>query len=454
MNDLVVSINKNTLKVTAIINNNLISLSTGLPSDVVHDSKITDAGKLSEAIDSLLAEDIKFSRKKLTLTFVVEPQDIHLSFVTVNKNGTDFEEQIVTDLKNKLGDTVLENMYFSYEKIAPFVYQVIAIEKQQLETYFLISNTLKISLKSVLPWVLLIPKYVNTNDSSIFISKSEDDQVVALSDLGGIYFTGVYQNEKSTEELQKLVQDLSVYKRSKPIDIIYTLNYESFSLANGYNVRHVDVPNLGEVQPGFEINILTNYMLDFSQDMLSSHFNLLNLIPLPVVEKKNVSLVQIGSGLGAVVLVGLLFGGFMYLRNSGNPPSETAGEATSVLSSVDEPEQTTASSENEKSSEEPAPELKKEELKVRVENGSGINGIAARTQTLLEKLGYVVPEIDTAAQNEDTTVLRFKPDKVQYKDLLLEDMKESYPDIKVAENLEETAEYDLLIIVGTNVALE
>jgi len=264
MNDLVVSINKNTLKVTAIINNNLISLSTGLPSDVVHDSKITDAGKLSEAIDSLLAEDIKFSRKKLTLTFVVEPQDIHLSFVTVNKNGTDFEEQIVTDLKNKLGDTVLENMYFSYEKIAPFVYQVIAIEKQQLETYFLISNTLKISLKSVLPWVLLIPKYVNTNDSSIFISKSEDDQVVALSDLGGIYFTGVYQNEKSTEELQKLVQDLSVYKRSKPIDIIYTLNYESFSLANGYNVRHVDVPNLGEVQPGFEINILTNYMLDFS----------------------------------------------------------------------------------------------------------------------------------------------------------------------------------------------
>ncbi|OGC78052.1 hypothetical protein A2619_03160 [candidate division WWE3 bacterium RIFOXYD1_FULL_39_9] len=449
MNDLVVSINKNVLKLTAIINDSLQSFSIETPKDSINDSKIVNVEQAAELLGKFISDSIKVTKKKFSLSFIVEPQDVFLSFVTVNKNGTEIEEQIVNEFKTKLRGENLEDMYFSYEKIAPFVYQVAAIKKEVLETYIQLSNILGIPLKAVIPWVLLLPKYVNTNDSAIFISKTEDDQVVALSELGGIYFTGVYEVEKNTEELQKLVQELSVYKRAKPIDIIYTLNYETFSLAMGYSVRPVDVPNLGEVQPGFEINILANYMLDFAPDLINSQTNLLTLIPVPVVEKKSLSLVQVGSAIGAFIIVGVLIGGFMYLKGvNGQPQPDLVADQTSVLSSVDEPTEATASEQV------VAPVLKKEELSIRVENGSGINGIAAKSKTSLEKFGYKVLEIDTAAQNEDTTVLRFKKSKIAYKDLLVADSKDIYPDAKVEDTLEETATYDLLIIVGTNVELE
>ena len=70
-----------------------------------------------------------------------------------------------------------------------------------------VSNFVGIGLK-VLSLALVLPKYENVNDPSIFVSKVDGDQVVALSELNGVFFAGSYK-EENTEELSALIKELS-----------------------------------------------------------------------------------------------------------------------------------------------------------------------------------------------------------------------------------------------------
>jgi hypothetical protein len=98
-------------------------------------------------------------------------------------------------------------------------------------------------------------------------------------------------------------------------------------------------------------------------------------------------------------------------------------------------------------------ELKREEIKIRVENGANINGAAGSTQEFLVGLGYDVVEIDTADAPIPDTIFRFKPGKTTFLDAVVEDTNEKIPSQVVEETLDEREEYDLLIILGSNITL-
>ena len=63
----------------------------------------------------------------------------------------------------------------------------------------------------------------------------------------------------------------------------------------------------------------------------------------------------------------------------------------------------------------------------------------------------MVLNIDTADSISESTQLVFKKEFVEeFKDLVMADMKDKFPNIEVKEDLSENEDYDLLIIVGTS----
>lgn len=459
MQEIVVSLNKNLLKVLTLEDETLMTTSSDMSIEVVNDSEIKDPTLFSRKLEELIQKISGKSKKNFRLTFIAEPQDVLLKYVTVNKTDEDVAEKIISDIKSKVEGINLDDMYFSYNKIAPFVYQFVGVKKEYLETLMAVSNTIQIPILGVIPWVLALPKYVNTNDACVFISNAQNEQVLALSELNGIYYTGVYDKEKSKEELEKLVSELAVYNREKPITKIYTLDNDDAKLDGNYEIIDIEIPTKDpEQSKGFSANLLVHYMVVFSENTLKTNLNLLNLLPLPAVDNKKLSLVQVGAGVGAVLLVGLFFAGMLFFSNKRNETEKSnlameTQEGTAVLSENIESNEATQSKQEQETSEQENT-LLRENLILRVENGSGINQMAAKTEDFLKELGYGVLEIDTADTIRDATLLKFKAEFIDYKDMLVKDMSEEFPEIVIEEDLADEEDYDALIIVGTTVELE
>ncbi|HPD74239.1 MAG TPA: LytR C-terminal domain-containing protein [Patescibacteria group bacterium] len=464
MQDLVVSINKNILKISTIDKEaQLKTAMLNVPKELVDDTRIIDPKGFSNLLEKSISQVSVLSKNKLGLNFVMEPQDIFLRYVTVSKNGQETGEQIISEIKAKDPDIKLDTLYFSYKKMAPFVYQFVGIRKEVMDNYLETSNALNIGLKSIIPWVLAFPKYENVNDPAIFVSKVDNDQVIALSELNGIFFAGTYKKEKTSEELTSLVKELSFYKRSSPIKCIFTFNCDSFTMPN-YEIKKIESPKFNgnfNLPEGFEINNIVNFLLDSDPTILGGQINVLNMLPLPVVERKGSALLVTGSVIGALLLlVGAYFGitslgnkkagNEQLAQNNTSQETQVLSETTSQEQPVQE-EQSQQGTENENPEKDPNVEVKRGNLKIRVENGAGVGGLAARTKEYLEGLGYTVLTIDTADSKVQPTVLQFKSTvQKEFENLVKEDIKTKFPEIEVKDNISEDSDYDLLITVGTS----
>ena len=464
MQDLVVSINKNILKISTIDKEaQLKTAMLNVPKELVDDTRIIDPKGFSNLLEKSISQVSVLSKNKLGLNFVMEPQDIFLRYVTVSKNGQETGEQIISEIKAKDPDIKLDTLYFSYKKMAPFVYQFVGIRKEVMDNYLETSNALNIGLKSIIPWVLAFPKYENVNDPAIFVSKVDNDQVIALSELNGIFFAGTYKKEKTSEELTSLVKELSFYKRSSPIKCIFTFNCDSFTMPN-YEIKKIESPKFNgnfNLPEGFEINNIVNFLLDSDPTILGGQINVLNMLPLPVVERKGSALLVTGSVIGALLLlVGVYFGitslgnkkagNEQLAQNNTSQETQVLSETTSQEQPVQE-EQPQQGTDNENPEKDPNVEVKRGNLKIRVENGAGVGGLAARTNEYLEGLGYTVLTIDTADSKVQPTVLQFKSTvQKEFENLVKEDIKNKFPEIEVKDNISEDSDYDLLITVGTS----
>jgi len=448
MQDLLVSINRNVIRLSTVDKDNLLRTTlVDVSKDVVDDTRVVDPGKLSASLNDLLPHISSLTKSRLSLNFVLEPQDVYIRFVTVPKKDTDLDARILVELRDKAKDIPIDDLYFSYKKIAPFVYQFIGVEKEILEKYIEVSNSLGIGLKSVVPWVLLLPKYEKVNEPAIFISMLGNRQTVALSELGGIFFAETYEKERKEEEIQALIKDLSFYKRSSPISRVFTLNCDYLTLMD-YEIKEVKMPEFhdeSEVTTGYEQNVLVNYFLDAEPEFLNSQLNALNFLPMPVVENKNFSLVAAGSFVAILLLLGGLFGGYLYLKDKNNIAKNNLAQDTTSNQVLSGSTKETTPSESEPQTKS---NLKRSDLTIRLENAASISGLAARTKEFLGKLGYNVVSIDTADTDVENTVFRFKKGKSIYTDLLKGDMEVSFPGISVKEDLSDSAECDLLITLG------
>ncbi len=448
MSGLVISLSYNILKLTLNDSSSIRSTSLKVSEDIVDDSRIIDPQLFAEVLGKAIQDFSLDKKNKPSLSFILEPQDTILHFITTNKKDGDTDEQLIRGIKDRLSGQTLEELYFSYQKIAPFVYQFAGVKRSVIDNILAVSAILGLELRSIVPWILLLPKLLGTNEPSIFITKDREGEIIALSELGGVYFCDTYEAEKRSLNLEKLVKDLSVYKRSVPINKIYTFEYSLGSLDPTYEVIPLVLPEqylAGEIKE-FEKNQLLSYISDFDSDLLNTQVNFIHMLPLPVVEKSNKALVYVGSGIAILmILVGSTF--FFVSRNSKISAGKIAmtNETPKVLSEADTNKETTQSTPST-----PVPVINKADIKIRVENGAGIEGMAARTKSFFTGLGYTVLSIGNSQKPiRNDTLISFKKGKTQYKDVLTRDMEKNYK-LTFDEDLVDSAEYDVLITVGTN----
>ena len=441
MRELLVSINLNNLKISYCGPEGCGGISSEISPEIVKGSQILDKERLTEDLISLSNEILPKGKKPDGLNFLIGPEDFYVFFVTVNKNDGDLDEQIVSSIKDKL-EVPLEDLYFSYTKIAPFVYQFIGVSQKYLDDLLDISNLWGMPTNAIIPWVSLLPKTLKDTDPAIFVASVDDKYVVSLSELNGVYFAQSYDEPKNPKELEKLVKTLSVYNRKKPIKRIFTLN-SSLKLKNGYDVLPVLDENETHLAEGFEIHELYLHILQENREILSSKINLLNSLPLPVLKSKSNVLVP---AVASVFLVGLLIGGYFLFFNKPQDSDEVvAGVSSEAIDSVVE---STASEETTTDSSQGAKELDKEQLVIRIENAAGITGAAGRTQDLLEEGGYSIASIDTADNMREITQILIKDNFSDYKDVLLEDLGDYFPEALIDSLEESDVEYNVLILIG------
>ncbi len=449
MQDLIVSLSENILKVSTIENKEFKGVSADVTKEVVNDYKILNVVEFSTILKDLITTVTAKNPRSLSLNILIQPNDVVLKFVPVNKNGGDVEDQIINEINTKEKELPLEEMYFSYQKIAPFVYQFIGVKKDIIDAYIEVSNTVGIGLKSIIPWVMLLPKFTDRNEPSIYLTRTSGKQIVALSEFNGIFFSGIYEDEKSTQELQSLVQELSIYKRKDPITKVYIYDYENFSLNRDYEVLDLEIPNSDlEEAKGYEMHLLQGHMIGKDQDILVSQTNLINLLPVPVIQKEtNKALVYAGA-LSLVLVVGGLIGGAMLLNKNREPKVlENTAQNTEVLSENNHKDDSQPA---ETQPEEVKADLNREDLTIRIENGAGIPGVAGRAQLVLEEFGYQVVGIGNAAEGgKGSTLIKIKADKAAYLGLLKEDMKDDFT-VVTEEDLDTSSDYDALIVIGTD----
>jgi hypothetical protein len=169
------------------------------------------------------------------------------------------------------------------------------------------------------------------------------------------------------------------------------------------------------------------------------------MFPVPTVERKNVSLVKVGAGIAAALLIVVVFAVVSRGGKSENTDNESAmGQQQEVLSE----NSTNEATQSEVKPVESKPELKKSDLKVKIENGAGVPGVAAKAQTYLAGLGYNVVEIGNSTEpNRTSTLVRFKKAKADYIPVLSEDLKKNY-EISTEDSLKDTQPYDVLVVIG------
>ena len=429
MNNVVISLHENILKLSLNSKNGFNTFSTQVTVPITNTQEF--AQLIKENLNTLPR------RKETYLDFLVDPEDTLIKFVTVNKNDDDIDGQILMEIKGKLKEISLDDYYFSYQKLAPFVYQFVAIKKSVLNAYLEIANLIGMPIRSVIPWILLLPKFVGKNVPCIFLCDKGNKQTVALSELGGIYFAETYKEEQTLDKLKEIISSLAIYKRPVPISKIYTLDYEYLNLDQKYEVESIKLDNFAENNKGFENHFIFNSLIDTNAELLHTQLNTLNYLPVPVAETKSRLPVYIGAALGVLFIA---VGGFFLLRGNGTKSNDLAAN---VLS---ETNQTTESTKSNPPAEKPI--LNKADLKIQVLNGAGISGAAAKARDFLTSAGYKVSEIGNSEEaNRSDTLIQIKSGKADYKDALLLDVGKSYTAV-ADTNLPASSAFDVIVTIG------
>lgn len=90
--------------------------------------------------------------------------------------------------------------------------------------------------------------------------------------------------------------------------------------------------------------------------------------------------------------------------------------------------------------------LDKSQISISVQNGSGVSGVAAKLELVLEADGFTVAKIGNT-ERADKSQLEIKDSKTEYKDALEVSIKKSY-EVYELKSLDEGSEYDAIFIIG------
>lgn len=156
--------------------------------------------------------------------------------------------------------------------------------------------------------------------------------------------------------------------------------------------------------------------------------------PEEVVEQKpKFSKNSIAIGLIVVLILAVIAGGvYVYKRGM----KKGAAPATTPMP-TESPEAS------------PAVELKREDLKIQVLNGSGVAGVADEAKDFLKGLGYQEIEVGNAdSYDYEETEVAIKEDKKDYLKFLTKDLSEEYTLSSETKTLDEDSDFDVVITLG------
>ncbi len=462
MNDLLISLYADTLKITYCNKVGCAGLTASLDDSLVSGSRILDiegfTSKLIETSAPLLAS----AKKPRTLSFILEPEDVFLEFLTVKKDAdVSVADQLESAVASKL-EAPLEDFYYSYRRIAPFLYQFVAIEKTHMDSLLSVSSLWGVPLRMITPWPLLLPKSLSGRDPAVFVVKSDSRYVVALSELNGVYFSSVYATETTPAELNALISRLCVYNRGTPIRRVYVYG---FAPVGWEDFEVLSIPVLDReshfVDSEYPLHDLVRYVFADMVDLEHSQVNLLTALPLPEKIPSKLPAVAMSVFVGTALIGALAFYKFGAVSSKsanvlGNADVQESSQAIS-----DAPVSQGQVAQDSGDFAESAPDMPtKDAMHIRVENACGVNGAAGRTKALLEDAGYDVVEIDTALNRLEVSQLLLAPELMPLKDDLLKVLGDSVP-IEVIDELDdlssgpdvgsdESPAYNVLIRLGKN----
>ncbi|MBP7927810.1 hypothetical protein KAZ57_01545, partial [Patescibacteria group bacterium] len=288
MENIIVSFDSNLLKISYADKKGLYSTEVNLDETIVDSSHILNEQRFAELLIEGIT-NLSVKPKNPVLNFLISPENVYTFFMTVSKNMTDIDGAILAEARKKLEHVSIDEIYYSYQKIAPFVYQFTGVKKQILEDFIELSNITKIPVQSVIPWLFLFPKILADNDPCIFITKANNKDVVSLSEFNGIYYTGLYDATNTTsEDIEKLVAELSIYKRVNPIKRVFLMDSEYLNPGPNFVVSELPVPvNALTGNDNNKLHVLFNYLVERDNSFLFNNTNLLNLIAVPAVANSN-----------------------------------------------------------------------------------------------------------------------------------------------------------------------
>ncbi|MBU1126938.1 MAG: LytR C-terminal domain-containing protein [Patescibacteria group bacterium] len=147
-------------------------------------------------------------------------------------------------------------------------------------------------------------------------------------------------------------------------------------------------------------------------------------------------------GLVVVIILGLIGGGVLVYKKAMMGKQEKQEDSIPVV-----PSPTPVPVEEQEAS--PAAELKREDIKIQILNGTGIAGEAKKAKDLLEDLGYTDIKIGNAgAYDYDEVEISLKEEKSDYFSLLSADLKEEYDVSNKMGELAEDDKFDAIVILG------
>lgn len=409
-----------------------------LPTAASH-SRIVDAHEFAKEFSRILGQDLGKTLPRLPMYFLLEPELTELFLLTTNKSDENTDEQFLRQIKDRLVDKNPDDLYFGYFKLAPFIYQFVGIKKDLLQTFLDAGNEIGLEIGGILPFGLILPK-TNTDISSMFILPHTDSTTVVFSELTGTSFAEKLDKKIALNELIELYWKLSVYNAKAG-----GLNIYSFSPNEHIFSSQKALPlGDGDLEKDYNEIGLTKKTLEENATMLDSQTNLLNLLPVPqIVGGKPFPAVATASIVSILLVGGLILQltvGFNTIFGATKIPAQ---ENQTVLS-----DQKIAPAEIKPV--EKQKEIKRTDLKIRVENGNGVAGSAGKLKSYLEGFGYTVVTVGNSDRTDYAkTTIKLPKDFGDYKDLLTNDLKTNYS-VEIVDVDAKFANYDVLIIAGLN----
>jgi len=435
-----IHLNSSTLKIALYNGTRPVKLVTeGLLPTALSHSRVVDSHEFAKEFSRVLAQDLGSTLPKLPMYFLLEPEVTELFLLTTNKNDGDGNDYFTQQIKDRLVDESIDNLYFAYFKIAPFVYQFVGVKKEIFQALTDASNQIGLEIGGILPFGLVLSK-TNNDISSMFVFPHNDSSTVVFSELTGISFAEKLDKKIALNELIELFWKLSVYNNKGG-----ELNIYSFSNNEHIFGSHkVLTLGNGELEKDYEEIGTTKRILEENASILDSQTNLLNLMPVPQAErKKPLPAVAVAS-----MLLILLVGGLILQLTMGF--NNILGKKAH-----DQENQTVLAEQNQVPAEpqiptQPQKEVKRTDLKIRVENGNGVAGSAGKLKLYLEGFGYNVVTVGNSDRTDYAkTVVKLPKDLVDYKDLLTNDLKTNYS-VEISSVDTKPADYDILVIAGLN----